>query len=131
MPENTGLTGGLGAGIEACGTLIRADGRQVHHARHALLNGDARDAGRALGLDGVEIVAPLAIERAHAVDHRIGPRHHRPHARVVADIAEDRLHLARHPVGLDMHRLVGPPHRDPHAPALGGQPAGDVTADEP
>jgi hypothetical protein len=128
--QNGSLSGGLGPLVFAGAFGIRADGRDVHDAADAFFGGDAGDAGGAVMLDSLEVVAPAAVEGAHAVDHRRGARHGRAHGCVIADVAQDRLDLADRAVGLDEQRLVRATDRHAHAPTFLGHATSDVTPEK-
>ena len=90
----------------------------MHQAFDAHFGRDPGDAARAFRLNGIEVVGAALVEGADAVDHGIGPGHRCTYRRVIANVAENRLHLADGPVGLDEQRLVRATDRDAHAPAL-------------
>ncbi len=124
------LAFGLAALIVAVGTRIGTDRRQMDKVRDTLLCRDPRDAARALGLDGIKGVPAGPVQDAHAVHDRIRTSHGRAHRSVVADIAQDRLHLTDGAIGFDEKRLVRASHGHAHAPAEFRHPARDLPPDK-
>ena len=130
MAGDQRLALGLGALIQAVGPRIGPDGRQVDQTRHAQFRRNAGHAPRPFGLHRVKAVAPDGVQDAHAIDHRIGPLHDGAHRRIVADVAQDRFHLAHDTVRFDMQRFVGAAHGHAHAPARLCHAPGNIAPDK-
>ncbi len=131
MLEHLFLSLRLGAGIGAVGIGVGTKGRDLHQPRHPGFRGDAGDAACAFALHGLESVAALIDQNAHAVDDRIGIGHGRAHGKIVADVARHRLDLTDRAIGAHEQRLAGAADGDADAPAKLCHAARDLASDEP
>jgi hypothetical protein len=103
----------------------------MHQRSDALLGRDPGDAGGAVMLHrGRRCSCRARRQDADAVHHRIGAMDRGAHAVVVADIGEDRLHLADRAIGTHEDRFVRAADGDADAPTLLGHAARDVAADK-
>jgi len=126
-----GLACRLAARIGAGRVRIRANRRKLHQPAHAKLCRNARNARSPLGLNRVKAVAANLVQHADTVHHGIRALHHRPHGRVIADVAEHRLHLTHDTIGPHKDRLVRAADGHAHAPARFRHASGNVAPDKP
>ena len=78
----------------------------------------------------LEALAAALVEHRDEIDRRIGALQRRAHRVLVLDIGLDELDLADPAHRLQEQRVVGPAHRDADAPAVIGERAHHVPAEE-
>src|SRR5690606_31394376 len=84
-----------------------------------------------LDMEAAEAAAAALVQQADEIDHRIGPRERAGDLVAVADIAGDGDDLADAAQGLQEAGAFGIAHGDDDAPAVLGQRAHEIAADEP
>ena len=75
MGQHASLAFALRAGIEAVRLSVRPNGRNMHHAGHALFCSQPRDAGCTLNLHSVEIILATFVESSDTVHNCVCPLH--------------------------------------------------------